>query len=177
MSSPKEIINRYAIKPRKKLGQSFLIDQNVIRKISAIAQVTNNDIVVEIGSGIGVITEHLAQSAAKLIAVEVDDKLVEVLKDKLLKYNNVQICCRDILKLDFSVIAKDGQQKIKVVGNVINYLDTNTKEQTCLKECLPLGCKITEINCIKSNSENCIRICNITQPKFVDDFIEKNFKK
>jgi len=66
---------------------------------------------------------------------------------------------------------------IKVVGNVINYLDTNTKEQTCLKECLPLGCKITEINCIKSNSENCIRICNITQPKFVDDFIEKNFKK
>ena len=118
MSSPKEIINRYAIKPRKKLGQSFLIDQNVIRKISAIAQVTNNDIVVEIGAGIGVITEHLAQSASKLIAVEVDDKLVEVLKDKLLKYNNVQICCRDILKFDFSVIAKDGQQKIEVVGNV-----------------------------------------------------------
>ena len=118
MSSPKEIINRYAIKPRKKLGQSFLIDQNVIRKISAIAQVTKNDIVVEIGSGIGVLTEDLAQSAAKLIAVEVDDKLVEVLKDKLFKYNNVQIYCRDVLKFDFSTIAKDGQQKIKVVGNV-----------------------------------------------------------
>ncbi|KUG24203.1 ssu rrna (adenine(1518)-n(6)/adenine(1519)-n(6))- dimethyltransferase [hydrocarbon metagenome] len=118
MSSPKEIINRYAINPRKKLGQSFLIDQNVIRKISAIAQVTKNDIVVEIGSGIGVLTEDLAQSAAKLIAVEVDDKLVEVLKDKLFKYNNVQIYCRDVLKFDFSTIAKDGQQKIKVVGNV-----------------------------------------------------------
>lgn len=118
MSSPKEIINRYAIKPRKKLGQSFLVDQNVIRKISAIAQVTNNDIVVEIGSGIGVITEHLAQSAARLIAVEVDDKLVEVLNDKLRKYNNVQICHRDILKFDFNAITKDGQQKIKVIGNV-----------------------------------------------------------
>lgn len=118
MNSPKEIINRYAIKPRKKLGQSFLVDQNVIRKIFEIAQVTENDIVVEIGAGIGIITEHLAQSAAKLIAVEVDGKLVELLKDKLLKYNNVQICCRDILKFDFGTIAGNGQQKIQVIGNV-----------------------------------------------------------
>jgi len=118
MSSPKEIIHRYAIKPRKKLGQSFLIDQNVIKKISAVAQVTKNDIVVEIGSGIGIITEDLARNAAKLIAVEVDDRLVEVLKDKLLKYNNVEICCCDILKFDFGAIAESGQEKIKVVGNV-----------------------------------------------------------
>lgn len=118
MNSPKEIINRYAIKPRKKLGQSFLIDQNVIKKISAIAQVTKNDIVVEIGAGIGVMTEDLARNAAKLIAVEVDDRLVEVLKDKLLKYNNVEICCCDILKFDFGAIAGSGQEKIKVVGNV-----------------------------------------------------------
>ena len=118
MSSPKEIIRQYAIKPRKRLGQSFLMEQNVIRKIAALANVTKNDIVVEIGAGIGVLTEDLAQNAAKLIAVEMDDKLVEVLKDKLLKYNNVQIYSGDILKFDFGAIARDGQQKIKVISNV-----------------------------------------------------------
>ena len=94
------------------------MEQNVIRKIAAIAQVTKNDIVVEIGAGIGVLTEYLAQNAAKLIAVELDDKLVEVLKDKLLKYNNMQIYSGDILQFDFGAIARDGQQKIKVIGNV-----------------------------------------------------------
>jgi 16S rRNA (adenine1518-N6/adenine1519-N6)-dimethyltransferase len=118
MNSPKEIIRHYAIKPRKGMGQSFLMEQNIIRKIAAIAQVTKNDIVVEIGSGIGVLTEDLAQNAEKLIAVELDDKLVEVLKDKLFKYNNVQIYSGDILKFDFGAIARDGQQKIKVIGNV-----------------------------------------------------------
>ena len=118
MNSPKEIIRQYAVKPRKRLGQSFLMDQSVIRKISAIAQVTENDIIVEIGAGIGVLTEDLAQTAAKLIAVELDDQLVEVLKDKLLKYNNVQIYSGDILKFNFGAIDRDGQQKIKVVGNV-----------------------------------------------------------
>ena len=118
MSSPKEVIRRYAVKPRKKLGQSFLMEENVIRKIAALAQVTKNDIVVEIGAGIGVLTEDLAQTAAKLIAVELDDQLVEVLKDKLLKYNNVQIYSGDILKFDFGAIVRDGEQKIKVIGNV-----------------------------------------------------------
>lgn len=118
MNSPKEIIQHYAIKPRKRMGQSFLMEKNVIRKIASIAQVTTNDIVVEIGAGIGVLTEDLAQNAAKVIAVELDDKLVEVLKDKLLKYNNVQICYGDILKFDFGSIVRDGQQKIKVIGNV-----------------------------------------------------------
>jgi 16S rRNA (adenine1518-N6/adenine1519-N6)-dimethyltransferase len=118
MSSPKEIIHHYGIKPRKRLGQSFLIEKNVIRKIAAIAQVTKSDIVVEIGAGIGVLTEDLAQNAAKLIAVELDEQLVKVLKDKLLKYNNVQIYSGDILKFDFGAISTDKQQKIKVVGNV-----------------------------------------------------------
>jgi 16S rRNA (adenine1518-N6/adenine1519-N6)-dimethyltransferase len=118
MSSPKEMIHHYGIKPRKRLGQSFLMDQNIIRRIAAIAQVTKSDIVVEIGAGIGVLTEDLAQNAAKLIAVELDDKLVEVLKDKLLKYNNVQIYSGDILKFDFGAISREGQQKIKVIGNV-----------------------------------------------------------
>ena len=118
MNSPKEIIRQYAIKPRKRLGQSFLIEENVIKRIATIAQVTKNDIVVEIGAGIGVLTEDLAQTTAKLIAVELDDQLVEVLKDKLLKYNNVQIYSGDILKFDFGSTVRDGEQKIKVIGNV-----------------------------------------------------------
>jgi 16S rRNA (adenine1518-N6/adenine1519-N6)-dimethyltransferase len=118
MSSPKEIIHRYGIKPRKRLGQSFLIEKNIIRKIAAIAQVTKNDIVVEIGAGIGVLTEDLAQNAATIIAVELDEQLVKVLKDKLLKYNNIRIYSGDILEFDFKKITRDEQQKIKVIGNV-----------------------------------------------------------
>ena len=82
MSSPREIINHYAIKPRKSLGQSFLMEQNVIERIASIANVTENDIVVEIGAGMGVLTEYLAQKAAKLVAVELDDQLVKVLDDR-----------------------------------------------------------------------------------------------
>ena len=118
MSSPKEIIRQYEIKPRKKMGQSFLLDQNIIRRIAQTAQVTKNDIVVEIGAGIGVLTEDLAQNADSLIAVELDNKLVEVLNDKLLKYNNVQIYAGDILRFNFGAMQTDGQKKIKVVGNV-----------------------------------------------------------
>jgi len=94
------------------------MEQNVIRKIAALVNVTKNDVVVEIGAGIGVLTEDLAQTAAKIIAVELDDQLVEVLKDKLLKYNNVKIYSGDILKFDFGAIVRDGEQKIKVIGNV-----------------------------------------------------------
>ena len=80
MTTPKEIINKYEIKPRKKLGQSFLLDRNIIRKIAAAADISADDIVIEIGSGIGVLTEDLARIAGKVIAVEIDPKLVEVLK-------------------------------------------------------------------------------------------------
>ena len=118
MTSPKEIIRRYEIKPRKKLGQSFLMDKSIIEQISKIAQVTKNDIVVEIGAGIGVLTQELARNAAKIIAVEVDNKLVGVLKDKLLKYENVEIYSGDILKFDFETITRSEQQKIKVIGNI-----------------------------------------------------------
>ncbi|MFZ1036485.1 MAG: 16S rRNA (adenine(1518)-N(6)/adenine(1519)-N(6))-dimethyltransferase RsmA [Smithella sp.] len=118
MTSPRDIITHYAIKPRKSLGQSFLMDENVIRNIAAKANVTGDDIVVEIGAGIGVLTEYLAQNAARVIAVELDDKLVEVLKDRLSEYNNIQIYHGNILRFDFRTIARAGRQKIKVIGNI-----------------------------------------------------------
>ena len=118
MTTPKEIINLYGIKPRKKLGQSFLLDVNIIRKIAAAADISADDIVIEIGAGIGVLTEDLARIAGKVIAVEIDPKLVEVLKEKLAPYSNAEIHCGDILKYDFKAIAKRYKSKVKVIGNV-----------------------------------------------------------
>jgi 16S rRNA (adenine1518-N6/adenine1519-N6)-dimethyltransferase len=117
MSSPKEIISHYGIKPRKKLGQSFLLDQNILKKIAA-ARITKDDIVVEIGAGIGVLTESLAQEARKIIAVELDKNLVEVLNEKLACLDNVEIHSGDILKFDFTSISIIYGCKVKVVGNV-----------------------------------------------------------
>ncbi|MGV8056546.1 MAG: 16S rRNA (adenine(1518)-N(6)/adenine(1519)-N(6))-dimethyltransferase RsmA [Smithellaceae bacterium] len=118
MSSPKDVIKHYDIKPRKKLGQSFLLDQNIIRKIAAAALISKEDIVVEIGAGIGVLTEILAQKSRKIIAVELDKNLVEVLKEKLAGYENVEIHSGDILKFDFNSISNTYGSKVRVVGNV-----------------------------------------------------------
>ena len=116
--TPKEILNHYAIKPRKKFGQSFLIDQGSIERIAQIADVEQQNIVVEIGAGIGVLTERLAQKADRVIAVELDHQLVEVLKDRLSQYQNVEIHHVNILRFDFRKIAGSENQKIKVVGNI-----------------------------------------------------------
>jgi len=118
MNSPKEILAHYSIKPRKNLGQSFLVDKDSIKKIAVIADVQGKDIIVEIGAGIGVLTEYLAQNAAKVIAVELDDQLVKVLKDRLSKYKNIEIHHENILHFNFRTIIETGHQKIKVVGNI-----------------------------------------------------------
>lgn len=118
MTTPRDVIKRYDIKPRKKLSQSFLLDQNIIKKIDAAARLTPDDIVVEIGAGIGVLTEILAQKSRKIIAVELDKNLVEVLQEKLAGYDNVEIHSGDILKYDFNSIFSTYNTKIKVVGNV-----------------------------------------------------------
>ncbi len=118
MPTPKEIINLYGIKPRKKLGQSFLLDVNIIRKIAAAANISSEDVVLEIGAGIGVLTEEIAQKARQVIAVELDKDLAAILKEKLGQYNNVEVHCSDILKFDFKSIAQKYNTKIKVIGNV-----------------------------------------------------------
>ncbi|MBN1472453.1 MAG: ribosomal RNA small subunit methyltransferase A [Syntrophaceae bacterium] len=118
MNSAKEILAHYAIKPRKKLGQSFLVDPDSIKRIAEIADVQRQDTVVEIGAGIGVLTEFLAQNAARIIAVELDEKLVELLKDRLSKYRNIEIHHGDILRFNFRLVNEVENQKIKVVGNI-----------------------------------------------------------
>ena len=118
MTTPKEIIHQYGIKPNKKLGQSFLIDINVINRISDAADISQDDIVVEIGAGIGVMTESVAKKAKRVIAVEIDRNLVLVLKEKLACYDNVEVYSGDILKFDFNSVAKTHNSKIKIIGNV-----------------------------------------------------------
>lgn len=119
MLSPTDTIKQYAIKPRKRLGQSFLIEEDIIKKIVFLANVTEKDIVIEIGSGIGVMTEYLAQtSSAKIIAVELDSQLIKVLKDRLASYHNVEIINKDIMHFDFYRITQSENQKIKIIGNI-----------------------------------------------------------
>jgi len=118
MTTPKEILHQYGIKPNKKLGQSFLIDINVINRISDASDISGDDTVVEIGAGIGVMTECIAKKAKRVIAVEIDRNLVELLKDKLGGYDNVEVHSGDILKFDFNSVMETRYAKIKIIGNV-----------------------------------------------------------
>jgi 16S rRNA (adenine1518-N6/adenine1519-N6)-dimethyltransferase len=118
MNTPRDILAHYAIKPQKKLGQSFLVEPESIRQIAGTARAGENDVIVEIGAGIGVLTELLAQNAAKVIAVEFDEQLVAVLKDRLSRYKNIQVHQGNILRFDFRALAAAEHKKIKVVGNI-----------------------------------------------------------
>ena len=118
MITPKEILHQYGIKPRKKLGQSFLVDINTIKKIAAAGCISPDDVVVEIGAGIGVLTKNIAQIAKQVIAVEIDFRLVATLKDQLAGLPNVEVYSGDILKFDFSLISNKYNSKVKVIGNI-----------------------------------------------------------
>ncbi len=115
---PRDILRHYSIRPKKKFGQSFLLEPAIIKKIVEMANVGRDDIVVEIGAGNGVLTEHLAQTAAKVIAVELDDRLVTVLDERLSQYHNVQIHRGNVLKFDFRALADRENTKIRIVGNI-----------------------------------------------------------
>ncbi len=118
MTTPREILHQYDIKPRKRLGQSFLIDINTINRIVDSSRISSDDVVVEIGSGIGVLTRAIAQTARHVIAVEIDPRLIEILKDQLSGCSNLEIHSGDILKFNLSSTSIKYNSKIKVIGNV-----------------------------------------------------------
>src|SRR5512136_514272 len=123
MSSPLSLLRKYGIRPRKRLGQCFLCDPNILEKIVRIADVRDTDTVVEIGSGIGVLTAMIARTARRVVAVEVDRLLVEVLQNELGDFGNVEIVHTDVLQFDFSSLCtgttQEGRkERIKVIGNV-----------------------------------------------------------
>lgn len=121
-----EIIQKYEFAFQKKFGQNFLIDAHVLEKIIAAAEITKDDFVLEIGPGIGTMTQYLAESAGKVVAVEIDRMLLPILKETLSGYGNVKIINGDIMKLDIGKLAEEenGGKPIKVVANLPYYITT-----------------------------------------------------
>ena len=128
LSNPKVTIatlQKYGFTIQKKFGQNFLIDSHVIRKIIAAAEIEKDDIVVEIGPGMGTLTQYLAEAAGKVYAVEIDKALIPILEDTLSEYDNVKIINDDILKVDInSLVAGTDQKKLKIVANLPYYITT-----------------------------------------------------
>lgn len=120
------VINRYEFAFQKKFGQNFLIDQGIVEKIVREAGVTKDDFVLEIGPGIGTMTQILCENAREVAAVEIDRKLIPILNDTLSEYDNVSIINDDILKVDINKLAeeKNGGRPIKVVANLPYYITT-----------------------------------------------------
>jgi 16S rRNA (adenine1518-N6/adenine1519-N6)-dimethyltransferase len=110
------MVAQYEIHPRKRLGQSFLEDMNIIRRIVALAEPARDETVVEIGAGLGSMTEELAKRAGRVIALEVDQRLVGVLRERFAGQDRVEVLQMDVLKYDFSSARPGG--RIKVVGNI-----------------------------------------------------------
>lgn len=121
------IMETYGLTFKKSLGQNFLTDINVLKKIVAAAEVSEADDVIEIGPGIGALTEQLAKSAHQVLALEIDDRLLPVLKETLAPYPNVEVIHQDILKANLKeLIAEhfDGQHRLKIVANLPYYITT-----------------------------------------------------
>lgn len=121
-----EILQKYDFSFQKKFGQNFLIDTHVLDKIISAAHITKEDMVLEIGPGIGTMTQYLAEAAGKVIAVEIDRNLIPILEDTLSEYNNVRVINEDVLKLDLRKLAdeENGGKAIKVVANLPYYITT-----------------------------------------------------
>ena len=129
LGNPQEtiaVLQRYGFNFQKKYGQNFLIDTHVLDKIIGAAQIGPDDFVLEIGPGIGTMTQYLAEAAREVVAVEIDTKLIPILQDTLKEYDNVTVLNEDILKVDIRKIAeeKNGGKPIKVVANLPYYITT-----------------------------------------------------
>ena len=120
------ILKKYDFTFQKKFGQNFLIDTHVLEKIVDAADIGKDDLVLEIGPGIGTVTQYLCEAARQVIAVEIDRKLIKILKDTLSAYDNVEVINEDILKVDIAALVeeKNNGKPIKVVSNLPYYITT-----------------------------------------------------
>ena len=121
-----EVLQKYNFVFQKIFGQNFLIDTHVLDKIIGSAEITKEDVVLEIGPGIGTMTQYLACAAKKVIAVEIDKALIPILEDTLSEYENVRVINHDVLKVDIAKLAEEenGGKPIKVVANLPYYITT-----------------------------------------------------
>ena len=120
------VLQKYNFIFQKKYGQNFLIDSHVLEKIVDAAQITGGDCVLEIGPGIGTMTQYLAESAREVVAVEIDRALIPILEDTLSAYHNVTVINQDIMKVDIQQLVQERNQgmPIKVVANLPYYITT-----------------------------------------------------
>ena len=121
-----EVLQKYQFHFAKKFGQNFLIDTHVLDKIVRAAEITPEDYVLEIGPGIGTLTQYLCESAKHVFAVEIDDNLIPILQDTLSPYDNVTVIHNDVLKLDINKLVEEKCEgkRIKVVANLPYYITT-----------------------------------------------------
>lgn len=121
-----EVLKKYNFNFQKKFGQNFLIDSNILEHIVDAAEITRDDCVLEIGPGIGTMTQYLCEQAREVVAVEIDKNLIPILSDTLSAYNNVTVIHEDILKVDINRIVqeKNSGRPIKVVANLPYYITT-----------------------------------------------------
>lgn len=129
LEETKFIMKKYNIRANKSLGQNFLIDSNVIEKIIDGSNVSKNDLVIEIGPGLGTLTKFLLEKAYKVICVELDNKMIDILNDRFKLYNNFEVIHNDILKLDLNSLIKKEKQdtnikNVKIVANLPYYITT-----------------------------------------------------
>ena len=146
ISSPaqiKEIMRQHNLIFHKGLGQNFLYDAHFLNQIVASAELTKEDIVLEIGPGLGVLTTRMAEQAKKVIAVEIDGGIVPVLENLTAPFGNVEIINRDILKTDLNEILPEGE-KVKVVANLPYYI-TSPIIMKLLEECDRISCIVIMI--------------------------------
>ena len=130
-----EVLQKYNFSFQKKFGQNFLIDPHVLDKIIAAAEITKDDFVLEIGPGIGTLTQYLAEAAREVVAVEIDSTLIPILEDTLSAYDNVSVINEDVLKVDLRKLAEErnGGKPIKVVANLPYYITTLFESHVPLK--------------------------------------------
>ena len=129
LEETKYLIKKYNVKANKNLGQNFLIDDGALRDIADGAEIEKDDLVIEIGPGLGTLTAILLERAKKVICVELDRKMVEILNDRFIAYNNFELINNDILKLDLNSIIKEEKAKtyiknVKIVANLPYYITT-----------------------------------------------------
>ena len=122
MNSVRKTLARYDIRPRKRLGQSFLEDMNMVCRIAALAEPEADDTVVEIGAGLGLLTAELAKKAGRVIALEIDPRLVAVLRDRFAGDDGVEVIRQDVLAFDFSSACPKG--RINIVGYIPYHIST-----------------------------------------------------
>lgn len=136
------VLKRFGIRMSKKLGQNFLVDPGVVAGIVAAAQVQPDDVVLEVGPGIGTLTQGLAETGARIVAVELDRHLLDVLAHTLQGYENVRVLHGDILKID--IPREVGSDRFKVVANLPYYITTPII-MALLEARLPIDCMVTMV--------------------------------